>query len=695
MRALRIALFAVLGLASLLVVAALLLVVFFDPNAHKARLRQAVLEKTGRELQLPGTLKLKLFPWLAIEVGRAALANAPGFGAAPMVEIEQAQLGLKVMPLLHRRLEIGEIRLDSPTIRLAVDAAGHNNWAALGVSRTPETPASRATSMLSTVVEKFRITNGTLQYADKSVGTELTLRALNLDTGRLETGKPFNLQLAFTLLQGKSLQAAVQLKGSTTLDPDAKRYQLAAPEIELQLKGAGLPAAGLPVQLSFESIDADLKAQTLKLPGMRVRAAGAQLRGALTGSRIIDAPHFTGPVELAETSARDLLHKLGIELPTTRDAAMFTRLSFSGNLSAGTEALMLSGLRLKFDDSSMTGRAGISNLANQALSFDLKLDRLNADRYLPPAPARAGVGGGRNPATGAAAPAAPIAVPVEVLRSLNAHGTLNVGAAVFAGVQYSNLRIGVNAAGGRLRVFPSEAQMYGGQYSGDISIDASARTPRLSFDEHLTGIDFALLLKDMFETQRMSGHGNATIKALASGADSAALLRTLTGTLEFHVDDGALEGADLWYEIRRARALLKNQSPPERSGPARTPFTAMSATGRLSNGVLANDDLHVAMRYLQVNGHGTADLPASTLDYHLDAIVLRIPEEGAAADAQDIVGLKVPVLVTGTFAAPKVRPDVSALLKARAQQEIDRHKDEVIKKLQDKLQDKLKDLFKR
>ncbi len=487
----------------------------------------------------------------------------------------------------------------------------------------------------------------------------------------------------------------MQLRGSTTLDPDANRYQLAAPGIELQLKGAGLPAAGLPVQLSFESIDADLKAQTLKLPGMQVRAAGAQLRGALTGSRIVDAPHFAGPIELAETSARDLLHNLGVELPTTRDPAMFTRLSFSGNLSAGSESLMLSGLRLKFDDSSMTGRAGISNLASNALSFDLKLDRLNADRYLPPAAARAGTGGGGKPAAGAVAPAAPIAVPVELLRSLNAHGTLNVGAAVFAGVQYSNLRIGVNAAGGRLRVFPSEAQMYGGQYSGDISIDASGRTPRLSFDEHLTGIDFALLLKDMLETQRMSGRGNATIKALASGADSAALLRTLTGTLEFHVDEGALEGADLWYEIRRARALLKSQPPPERSGPERTPFTSLSATGKLSNGVLANDDLHVAMRYLQVNGHGTADLPASTLDYHLDAIVLKIPEEGAAADAQDIVGLKVPVLVTGTFAAPKVRPDVSALLKARAQQEIAKHKDEVIKKLQDKLQDKLKDLFKR
>jgi AsmA protein len=687
MRAFKIAVFSVLGLGLLLIVAAVLLVAFFDPNAHKARLQQLVLEKTGRQLQLPGDLKLKLFPWIAIEVGRASLANAPGFGAAPMVEIERARLGVELMPLLHRRLQIGEVRLDSPTIRLAVDAAGHNNWADLGASKTQEAPANgTATDFSAAAIEKVQIVNGTLQYSDKSAANDLSLRELNLDTGRLQVGKPFDLKLAFTLAQGKTLEAVVKLKGRTTVDLKASRYQLAAPQLELQLKAAGLPAAGLPVQLQFEAIDADLNAQTLKLPGMRLTAAGAKLSGSLTGNHIVDAPQFDGPVELADTSMRELLHQLGVELPATRDPSMFRHLGFSGTLSASSKALMLSGLRLRFDDSAITGRAGIANLDSGALGFDLKLDHLNADRYLAPEPARA--------AAGATAPTAPIAVPVELLRGLNARGTLSMGAAVFAGVQYSNLRIGVNAVGGRLHVFPSEAQMYGGQYRGDITIDASGRIPRLSVDEHLTGIDFAPLLKDMLETRRMSGHGNAAIKATAFGVDSVAMLRTLNGTLEFHADDGALEGADLWYEIRRARALLKKQSPPERTGPERTPFTSLSATGKLANGVLLNDDLHVAMQYLQVNGRGTADLPAGTLDYHLDAVVLKIPDENAT-DTQDIVGLKVPVLVTGTFAAPKVRPDVSALLKARVQQEIDKRKDEVKQKLQDKLQDKLKDLFNR
>lgn len=694
MRGLKIALFAVLGLVVLAVLAAVLLLVFVDPNAHKARLQQLVQEKTGRQLLLPGDLKLNVFPWLAVDVGRSSLANGAGFGSAPMVEIEHARLGVALMPLLRGRLEIGAVLLDTPTIRLAVDAKGHNNWADLSASKEKAAaPEGGSSGALAAAVEKIQIVNGTLQYRDAGAGTDLTLRALNLDTGRLQSGKPFDLKLAFTLLQGKSLEAAVHLQGKTTLDLEANRYQLAAPQLDLQLKGAGLPSGGLPVQLRFETIDADLAAQTLKLPGMQLQAAGAKLSGNLSGTHIIDAPQFEGPVELAEVQTRELLHRLGVELPVTRDPAMFHRLSFSGTLSASSDSLMLGGLRLKFDDSTVSGRAGISSLASSALGFDLKLDRINADRYLPPAPPKSAAAGSAKGAA-PAPPSAPIAVPVELLRSLNAHGTLNAGAAVFAGVQYSNLRIGVNADGGKVRVFPSEAQMYGGQYHGDITIDAAGRVPRLSVDEHLTGIDFAPLMSDMLETHRLSGHGNAAIKASATGADSSAMLRTLTGNLEFHVDDGALEGADLWYEIRRARALLKQQSPPERTGPEHTPFTALSATGKLSNGVLSNDDLRVAMKYLQVTGHGTADLPAGTLDYHLDALVLKIPEENAT-DTQDIVGLKVPVQVSGSFASPKVRPDVGALLKARVQQEIDKHKDEVKQKLQDKLQDKLKDLFKR
>ncbi|MDE2220242.1 MAG: AsmA family protein [Gammaproteobacteria bacterium] len=685
MRILRYALIGFGAVLLLLAAALAYVLVFFDPNAHKQELAQLVREQTGRELSVPGELKLRLYPWLAIEVGRATLGNAPGFGAEPMLEFDHARLGVKLLPLLRREIEIGAVTVESPTIRLAVDAAGHDNWSDLGQGKGQETgPASGPAPKFS--VASMRIVDGTLRYLDRKGGTDIAVRNFNLETGALRPGQAFDLQLGGTVRQAKGLEVQIDLRGQATLDTAASRYQLAKPEVKLQLKGSGFPAEGLPVELRFAGIDADLKAQTLKLPGMEVRAAGATLTGALQGTRILDAPAIGGPVQLASIPLRALLDKFGIRLPATRDPAVFGACAFSGTLAASGKSIMLSGLRLRVDDTTATGRAGIGDLDTTALDFDLHVDRINADRYLAPAPA--------TPAQPQAAAAPPTPLPVALLRGLDMHGALTVGQAVFAGLQYQNLRVGLNAADGRVRVYPSEAQMYGGQYSGDIGIDATGKLARVSFDEHVTGVDFAPLFHDMFETRRVSGRGNAAIRASAVGADSAALLRTLTGTVEFHVDNGALEGADLWYEIRRARALLKQEPIPARTGPERTPFTAVSATGRITNGVLANDDLIAALQYLQVKGHGTADIAAGTLDYHLEATVQKIPDNAAdAAGAGDLSGYAIPVTVTGSFGAPKVRPDLAGLVKARMQQEIDKKKDELKQKLQDKLQDKLKGLF--
>ena len=232
--------------------------------------------------------------------------------------------------------------------------------------------------------------------------------------------------------------------------------------------------------------------------------------------------------------------------------------------------------------------------------------------------------------------------------------------------------------------------MYGGQYRGDIGIDATTDVARVSLDEHVSNIEFAPLFKDMFDTQRLSGKGNANVKLTGAGRNTDELMKTLDGTVDFNVADGALEGADLWYEIRRARAVLKQQAVPERTGPVRTPFSALKGSGVMKDGVLANNDLDVSMQYLKVTGQGTIDVPKSVLDYRLMATVLRIPREGAdAAQMQDLVDAQIPVKVSGALDDPKVRPDIEGYVKGRVKEEVKKE----TQKLEQKLKDKLKGLF--
>jgi AsmA protein len=85
---------------------------FFDPNDYKAEIAAAVEQTTGRQLTLAGDLELEVFPRLRIALGAAELSNAPGFGSAPFASIDGAGLALGLLPLLSRRIEIDEARLE-------------------------------------------------------------------------------------------------------------------------------------------------------------------------------------------------------------------------------------------------------------------------------------------------------------------------------------------------------------------------------------------------------------------------------------------------------------------------------------------------------------------------------------------------------------------------------------------------------
>lgn len=727
MRIAKIALYVLGGLLALIVLALVLIVVFVDPNDYRDDIERIVENKTGRKLTLQGDLDLKLFPWLALQTGPASLSDAPGFGDEPFVSIEGARLSVRVLPLLRGKLEIGTVTLDSPQLRLVTDEAGRNNWDDLGGGDDASAPASEpdASAMDIPTIAGLSVNNAAVTIEDRQAGSRRAVRNFNLTTGRLASGEPFELEADFVVDLDPALSVAVDLESRVTADLQRNVHRLAKPAIDLKLIGEGYPQDGIPVQIRAAAIEADVGNEQYRLEGLTVATtwrgegfpdagvpislqaqellanlaqqtletqnlyadiAGAKLSAMLTGSKILDAPRLEGRLTLAPVALRDWLAKLGIDLPKTRDASVFRELSFASNAVLTKSSAELQNITLTLDDTTATGMLAVTDFDQQALKFDLGVNRIDADRYLPP------------PVEGEQTKSdeGPTEIPVELLRKLNAQGELRINEAVFAGMKFSKLRLGVNARDGKARFHPFEASMYGGTYSGDIGVDATGQVARVSLDEHVRNIDFAPLFKDFFETERVSGKGSANIKLTGSGRTTDDVLRTLSGTVDFNVADGALEGADLWYEIRRARAVLKQQPIPERSGPARTPFSSLQGSGTMTNGVLANNDLNVALQYLKVTGQGTVDLPNSTLDYRLTATVLKIPREGAEPAAEeDLVDARIPVRVTGALTDPKVRPDLEGYLKDQVKQRIDQEKEKLEEKVKEKLGDKLKDLLQR
>ena len=119
----------------LFVVAAVAVSLLFDPNDYKDEITAAVQDSTGRQLTLDGDHELAVFPTIRIAVGSATLSNAPGFGDEPMARIGSAELRVALFPLLARRVEISQARLEGLELNLA------RNWKNWGRPSGPQVGA--------------------------------------------------------------------------------------------------------------------------------------------------------------------------------------------------------------------------------------------------------------------------------------------------------------------------------------------------------------------------------------------------------------------------------------------------------------------------------------------------------------------------------------------------------------------------
>jgi AsmA protein len=673
MRALKLVGLVAGGLIALLIVLLLGIRLFVDPNDYKDRIARAVKSSTGRELNLSGQIKLSVFPWIALELGPATLGNPPGFSTEPFAAVQHVALRVKVLPLLRKELEIGRIEIDGLDLRLLKNAAGRGNWEDVNSQNAAPDSTSSSNSGGGNLPDL-----GGVEIKDSRVSyQDMVADHLNLELGHVTSGTPSPVKLQVDVTTGKGSQP-ITLTGQfdMTLDTAKKQYGISSLDLAGTVKPAPT-ATAVSYKFSAPVLSADLTAQTLSAPNFKAQLAAAVLTGSLRGSRIVDAPAFTGAFKLDPVALRDLMSQLAIAPPNTRDPKALTTLAARGDFTYGANALAVNNIDVQLDDSDLRGKAAVTSLDTKAMSFDLTVDHINLDRY-------------RGPQTQQPVAKTPTGAPEQAsdpFKTLQMDGNLTIGSVTVSNIALTQVHVGLTAKDGVTHIAPATAKLYGGDYSGDITLDDRGEVATLKIDQSMTAIDMAPLLKDFAKTQRISGHGTVTTNLTARGLGGDALMKTLNGHITANVDNGAVEGVDLWFEINRAVALIQKQAMPAGNSTGRTKFDAFKASADIVNGVATTQDLNIASQNLRVAGQGTTNLVTNAIDYQVKATILK--EAPTAAGAAGKTLADIPLNITGTTSNPSVRPDLQALAKAQIQQQLDQHKGEI----QQKLMDKLKGVF--
>ncbi|HEX5787827.1 MAG TPA: AsmA family protein [Woeseiaceae bacterium] len=691
----------VAALVGIAVAAVLVFSLLFDPNDYRDRIAGAVEAETGREFRIEGELSLSIFPWLAVEMGRTELGNAEGFGPEPFATFESAALSVRLLPLLLRQeIEVGRARLAGLDLNLAVDADGRSNWQDLAERQAqepgeaPGDAPDEAGGPAALDIGSVELTGANLTYADAQAGTTYRLQNLNATTGTIRPGEPVGFEAGFdfamepgdtagtvaveaTLTQGETalalgdLTVTANLTGETpltvTLGIQAFELDLGTGVVTVrELAVEGQLAGETPVDFAVAApaISADTEASRLDPGTISFRAFNVEGRADVEPFSFAGELTPVATIEVDAFSPKSLMEALGIEPPPTADPQALTRLVLSARAVVGTESVVLDELSMTLDETDFTGEL-VAPL-DPAGRFELSLaaDAINADRYMAPPDAA--------DAAGPAAEEPPLEIPVDLIRSLNAGGTVTIGEVLLGGMTFSDVELGVNSADGSLRLHPLTAAFFDGRYEGDIRIDATGDVATLSANETIRDVSLAPLARTVFEQDNITGLVNGTFRLQGRGNDMADIQRTLSGNLSFSLADGAYEGVDIWYQLRRARALFRQETPPEPVLPARTPFSDVTATGTVTDGVMQNDDFVALLPFMRLTGAGSVNLVSGEIDYELTGNVFDRPEgvEASAGEVGDLAKAVVPLSIGGTLTEPKVGVDVAGLAKERATQAV-------------------------
>ncbi|HSD60719.1 MAG TPA: AsmA family protein, partial [Burkholderiales bacterium] len=323
-----------------------------------------------------------------------------------------------------------------------------------------------------------------------------------------------------------------------------------------------------------------------------------------------------------------------------------------------------------------------------AYGFDVDIDQLDMDKYLPPKPAAA-----KAPASGGApaAPAREEPIDLSALKALNATGSLRIGSLKVQNIRSSNVRVDLKAKDGRVDLNPVSANLYQGTLNGSASVN-SAGTPSVATRQNLNGVNIAPLLKDAVNFENLEGKGNVALDVTTQGVTVGAMKKALNGTASLNLADGAYRGINVAETIRNAKAALgaikgKPQAQTQATNTAqKTDFSELKASFQIRNGVAHNEDLSMKSPLLRLTGAGDIDIGNDAINYLAKATVVGTAKGQGGAEADQLKGVTVPVKLSGPLGAPRYEIDYGALATEAAKQQVE-------KKAGDFLQRKLPGLF--
>ena len=598
---------------------------FIDVKKYKPEIEKKVAEATGRTFAFGEDMDVSVFPWVGVRLTDLHLGNPDGYKEKDMVTVQSFEVRLKVMPLLFKRIEVKTFVLDSPKMYLEKMKDGRANWEGIGKGEEKKEALTKKEDMgkkagpssmplESLKVETFAVTNGRVIYIDAGADIKKEISDLNLKLSDISFEKSVGISLD------------VKMDGKPVM-----------------LEGSVGPVGKDPGKGTI-SLDLVLKA---------VDQLEVKIKGSVTDP--IVTPGFDLDIQVLPFSPKKLAQVFNQVIPLkSKDPAVLEKFALTLKAKGSLENISLSSGELTLDDSKFVFSADAKEFSLPDVKFDLQLDGIDLDRYLPESTAKDGK---PSPAQ-ALSDSKPEKTDYGPLRKLVLDGNIRIAKLKAQGAGIENVVVHILAKNGMITIDPLNLDLYKGSIASRVEVNVQKADPATKMNVDAKGIQAGPMIKDTLKKDVIEGTLKAGFGLSMTGETPEMIKKTLTGQGEILFTDGAIIGIDLADTVRSIQSKIGagetvTEKPKTDFAEFKVPFTA-------KDGLIRIDGTSLSSPLMRVTAGGTAHLATEMLDLKIDPkLVATLKGQG---DTKDRSGLTVPVLVTGTFSSPKVAPDIKGML---------------------------------
>ena len=624
----------------LIVGAAISLPYWFDPNQYKDQLiAQIKPHMLGRDLKIPGKIKLSVFPWLGVDIGDTVIGNADGFVLKPFMTIKHSRAHIRLLSLLTDNPEIGSLEFDDVVLNLQRDAEGRNNWSDLSkappakaqlhktaLTKAAAAPAAAAAMMSRLKVDGVHLKNARINFEDHLNKNEIVISKLNVNAGPINPQQPIPLRGQLNYYsKTQGLVAASAFASTITFKPASKQLDLQQLVVNTNVAGETLNNKTISTSLKAPNLKVDFNQETVEVKPFNLSLNTMQSDGSLR------LHHFSNP----------------------------------------------------------------------SIQLSLNMDKLDLDSLLPEPTKPVAPLPTTTDAASEVDTSPAIFAALIPLKTADMQGTLTFKKLLYHHLQFSDVRLSLLARGGLVSALP-EAKLYQGRYKGDLQIDVKRLPVHVRLRQELDNVPMGPITKAFTGKESMTGTANMQGQFFSQGNTLNEITRQLNGDATFNIHDVQLTLMDVeqlvlqkWYDKLK---LAEKQQP----GKKVTAFDSVRGSIRVQGGVAFNHDFSAVAQRVHLTGSGQANLVKQTVDYTLITIPKKSLVIKLGSASVDLKNKRLPTYIRGPWAKPDIKYDLGGLMKADMQSAVDAKKQAAqdkfkarVEQEKEKLKDKLKDLFKR